>query len=714
MFKELYEAINQADEVSSSQMGTGSLAFKSFAQVNADLSKILDQFKNLYYASEDYVTADDANYKNDAVRYYNGIAQHIIGLTKGGEKYSVRWTPGYYYYPPAPETSSEPSSDPTPEPQPIWRSGTWSGNSTAVGLIPHIEQAKQEAIDFMAKFERVLELSIKIDEKRSQILTQIEELEKKLEQGKCSDDLKASLTEKKNVGGKLMSEIDLLKECAEKKWGGIGSAYRDQGINFLEKDYIADVLDQIEYRSKTSASSIKISLYGLSNIGSTLSISNNSRIKTLAGYSDVGYSFPKTFKLYKDMSDEHKEAYEYLKSVCEGHAIKLTELIGNESDPKESGDGGEKQQRDIINNITRLFSEIVSGLTNDPEGALELEDSAFEEFNPDFIQMIKNIGAAFSNDLLGLFDDPYSVLANGVDYSLIMIYDWSMFSNYTTARVKNAGLNPGDDGFEYEKSIAGIPLSPRVNYFYQSELEFLYKGSQSAKTNLSAVTELIFFIRLICNYIVVFTIPEISNIVQAIRTAFAPVPVVGVVLGELARSAFAVAETLVDVASLRSGYSVPFVKKKSDWIVQPATITKLSGVIADGRGLELWQDTNSIKLSYETYLLIGFLKNLMTQGGFEAASNVLAERTSQLIEWNIVNYKNAIGPLPRKDRPVNMKAALRLEDRFKMSDYDTAVEIKLSGAVRMMFLSMPYAQNSGIGVIPPGYKILSAADIRGY
>jgi hypothetical protein len=278
-----------------------------------------------------------------------------------------------------------------------------------------------------------------------------------------------------------------------------------------------------------------------------------------------------------------------------------------------------------------------------------------------------------------------------------------MFSNYTTAK----------PGGETARSVTNIEISPKINYFYQSEWEYLYNGEQSADTNLNAVTQLLLVVRIVCNYITVFSVHEVTAIVSAIQGAFALLPPVGLVLGELARAAFVVAESIVDIAVLRSGNVVPLVKTSGEWICKPSGIlTVLQKAAAGGTDTLALFDHG---LSYSNYMLLMFIgQALLMSGTIDAATDLLAKRTGDLIEWNVNCYIFDIGEKARDERPGAISAAAGNSGYFRLSDHYTTFSLTTSAEMRMMFLSMPFAQKGINGVIPPKTLQLTVSDRRGY
>lgn len=86
-------------------------------------------------------------------------------------------------------------------------------------------------------------------------------------------------------------------------------------------------------------------------------------------------------------------------------------------------------------------------------------------------------------------------------------------------------------------------------------------------------------------------------------------------------------------------------------------------------------------------------------------NDTLAERTANLIELNVTNYRYGINADEEK-----MAAA----NRFDMSKAITDFSITTTVDLRMLFLSMPFAQEGVNGVIPPKTLPITVTDYRGY
>jgi hypothetical protein len=296
------------------------------------------------------------------------------------------------------------------------------------------------------------------------------------------------------------------------------------------------------------------------------------------------------------------------------------------------------------------------------------------------------------------------------DYLLLLTYCKSVFSNYTTGRPEITGKSIDEiSSVQLPETMTGIPLSPRVNYFFQSETEYLYNGSENASANLSAITRLIFTIRLICNYITAFSVAEVNKVVNSIRAAFAWKPPLALLLGELARAAFVAAESAIDTSNLRAGYKVPLLKnaRNGEWVSSPSGVANaLKNIANNATGDEKKEEQNG--LTYSNYLAFFFVAKAVSS---EGAADELIKRTSNLIEWNIINYRNNIN-----SNEEAMSGALTGANRFKLEDMKTDFSLTTSVNMRMLFLSMIFAQDfsnsRGIGM--PTQTPVTVTDYRGY
>ena len=86
-------------------------------------------------------------------------------------------------------------------------------------------------------------------------------------------------------------------------------------------------------------------------------------------------------------------------------------------------------------------------------------------------------------------------------------------------------------------------------------------------------------------------------------------------------------------------------------------------------------------------------------------ANTLARRTGRLIELNVTNYR---------DKLHADEDAMAGANRFDLSKAVTDFSLTTTADLRMLFLSMPFAQKGVNGVVPPRTLPISITDYRGY
>ena len=183
-YKELYDAIITSDKCA---LAIGGIGGGHFGTISSHLKLIREQFVNLkacYKEWEELTPPEESDDPEDAGSYasanleyerkkrdyaakYEAILGNIKALTIGGKR-GVSW-----------------------------RDGSWRTYGTGeTGLRDHIEGARQFAEDFKSNFDKVLELSRLIDAMHNELTRKIDALERKLNNGECSEELKKGLTEK--------------------------------------------------------------------------------------------------------------------------------------------------------------------------------------------------------------------------------------------------------------------------------------------------------------------------------------------------------------------------------------------------------------------------------------------------------------------------------------------------------------------------------------
>ena len=175
----------------------------------------------------------------------------------------------------------------------------------------------------------------------------------------------------------------------------------------------------------------------------------------------------------------------------------------------------------------------------------------------------------------------------------------------------------------------------------------------------------------------------------------------------------ALGESELDVARLQSGNNVAIFKRDdTTWKFSPAGLAGIAEGISsdisssvDGNLKSASTSSMSdsgITLSYKDYLRL-FL--LMVNG------DTLAERTARLIELNVTNKREGIGQ--RGDRSAR-EAAMAGAELFDLAKAVTGFSVSTTVDLRMLFLSMPFAQKGTNGTVPPGKLQIRVTDYRGY
>jgi len=684
-YKELYDAIVDADKctqvnggIASGTVGTVSSAVDRIREQFAELKKCYENWENVEYPDEEDPKKEEKEreYHEKKELYaakYLVILNNIKSLTIGGAV----------------------------------------GTGYSQGLNKTIANAILYGDKHKPKFDKVVTIARQIDAMKDELSRKIDALESRVIDGDCNDELKEALTGR--PGGAEKSLIETYRDIL--KWDNIevmANIYKEGGYHYIDV-ILKDYLDSVIYRNRNNSSRPTLTRVQLESVPtnpefnlSEYTPAADSLASTLGSYrkDDVTYLMPAGFIKFGEYEGKNKEFFEMLTQIMNQPAVPPVTLFDGQGGA--SGANTEEKQRGMINELTNLVSTAYAGMFNVPLGAKYINgNSASDTETPDISDISQDVSQVSNHPVSDVISDPYSSISRAGDYLLLLTYCTSMFSNYTTARPEITGRKI-DDIYDigFPKSVCGIPISPEVNYFFQSEWEYLYNGNENANKNLSAVSRLIYLVRIICNYITVFTVTEVTLIITAIRAAFSWCPPAGIILGELARAAFVAAESAIDLATLRAGYRVPLIKSRSEWICSPSGVARaMSNVLSDTVSTN--ESTNDSGLTYSNYLLFFFL----TKGVTGSAGDELAERTANLIEWNIINYRKAI--FCDEDK---MTDALSEANRFRMEDMKTDFSITTTADMRMLFLSMIFAQNfstsKGIGM--PHTMPVTLTDHRGY
>ena len=687
-YKELYEAIVAADKCT---WAVGGIAGGSFGAMSSRLQLIRDQFVDLKRIYSDWENATESSLRNSISAHYDAILQNIVVYTVGGRR-------GF-----------------------AWSGSEWlSYSNIDTGLNTSVENAKQQADDFKVKFDAVVNIARELDAMNSELSRKIDELERKVNEAE-NEELRRSFTEAS--GNPPMSVIESYRNIL--RWNNISamaSAFSEGGYSYIDNTF-KPMLDEVGYRNSDNPGAGSLTrpemaaLTSYSRLALMDSVSASSSLAAVfAGFprDKVTYHMPPGFLKFAEHPGENREFFEALTAMMSRPALEPVRIYDEQEN--STGSDGEERQRNIISDLLDLVETAYTGLSNNYLGAGSIEDSdtaSLERMG--MREIVTLIPQALSDPVLRIIQDPLGSLQRTGDYLLLLTYGASMFSNYTTTRPESIGMSREElSEIDFPKTPSGVPISPEVNYFFQSEWEYLYSGHDNAGQNLNAITRLLFLVRLVCNYITVFSVNEVTSIVNSIRSAFSWNPILGLILGELARAAFVAAESLIDVASLRTGHKVPIIKSvgREEWVCSPRGVKNAITNLTANSSADGGSSNNERGITYSNYMILFFTaKSLVYLGRERDAATELAKRVGNLIEWNMINYTSEAGA-----DEARMAEAIEGSHRFRLVNMKTDFSITTTVNMRMLFLSLPLAQNyfrdRGIGM--QGTMPISVTDYRGY
>jgi len=518
---------------------------------------------------------------------------------------------------------------------------------------------------------------------------------------------------------------------------------------------------------------------------------NNAWVE-LSEYRLLGFGMPSGFNTFAERSANAGLFWdEFLHKIggYEGEFDEnIFEQLGNlDSLPADLGDNEENSSeqseeevraRGLLRRLGRLLDEVRVGLMPVQGGARHVDARFLSSNNPvviydpdsadpnRFRDETRDVLNDTSNSNFRTFvSDAGGFLADVGDYALVLTYGMHFFSSYSTNRGFNA---PARNNGQMQRTPTGVPLSPRMNYFYQAEVEFLLMGNHNAENNLNAVTALILGIRLAMNYITVFKVHSVTVFVKKMWA----IPFVGKVIGEIARFTFVMGESLFDTASLRNGYRIPLIKRSTEWVIAPGrqmiqTLNAISNPnpVAESNPNPVAEIPRSRQrgLTYDNYLLAFFLTRAVVgvvnpRDSLEEQSRTLTTRMGDLIELNLIHFRNEFYKYPsdvrvpnlferilsesiqnsvtalitdrseeeleelinilnspnRGQREENMNAYLAREDRFRLSDLATTFTVTTNATMDGIILSQPFARRAFNGIVPPESFQINISTLRGY
>ena len=702
---ELYKRIYQSIQLLNGIQDDEASAMES---VNSYIDMLEDEIDELYATRSLYTEAKLNNQEEWAADYetkYKGHLQNIRVLIEGGIFFNG-WMRGNTN----PETG-------------VYESGYWSEEIYRTGLnnvISDRTKALEEYIqntdwnlNVANSFEEFCDLCQKADEKREQLEQMVDDLEDRLNSGKCSEGLKDGLTKPPENDPDGTSIIERYRDVLSYDVSAMADAmatqdvpqiratierlnsigYGDPDVNFFRsRDYMKDI-DEMELPIGV--------IWENQSRGPDNQMED--KLALLDSVTPERYTVPGTFEPFESDAFKSTKNPEFY--------ARLQEFYSRSGSGSGSDDDEKEGILDVLESILgQIQDQFAHFLEFEPEGALHYENGSDNGggVSTDF-GMAGDWGSedgAKDQVKKALNDNLLSSLGNAAtdaaDKILLLTYDSEMFSCYST----NKG---GDENAPVEESMNGIPLGVDVNYYYQSELEYLYNGDlTSAENNLKSVTGMIFLVRFVFNYVASFSVSAVVNAVSWVESALAWTGPFAVVAGELVRLAMALGESVIDVSRLKDGQNVALLKTSDNWrfslsgqlnAITSGGEAKLSdGSFSAGNA----EDDEGLTLGYRDYLRL-FL--LLKDG------DTLAQRTARLIELNVTNKRENIGDLA--DQKAREKAMAQAE-LFRMENAVTDFSITTNVELKMLFLSMPFAQKGVDGVVPPGMLPVSVTDYRGY
>lgn len=702
-YQELYDLIQEIDRCPQEEQEIVRTVNNKFGEINSQLRR-LSELRDRY-EHEDEV---DENLQDDYDRYYSGVCGNVKALLQGGTVRS-NWHWGYYE-----ESETEDEED-------EWVPGRFRDSETVrLPLEKHLDNSIKRIQDHQDKLNELVDKCQQADKEKEELRGKVDELERKMnEDGGCSEELRKTMEDPTvEVGpaasgdNRTISQLDYYRSLLKYDVTSMGTAMRGQDAPQLQS--MLELLDKEtltygDHSGLPGDPSPQITLSELMRISHSEEFSLDGPEEPLESLAYLGASLynikvpntPTSFEIFRSTAfdgTKNREFYEVLEKLW-----------------GVSGEGPQKK-KEAKNAVTKIFGEaqkVFKGITDyEPAGAWKYqphtgaggipgEDMPQTDFGSkgDWEQedegRDKTKEALNSNIVTRLGDIGDGIVNKG----LLLVYDSEMFSDFTTK----------EDGSQ--KSMAGIPMSVDVNYYFQSELEYLYAGDlYDAKANLRTVSGMIFLVRFVFDYIASFRINEVNMIVGQVKAALAFSGPFAFVMGELTRVGLSLGEAALDVGRLRSGHEVALIKTNKTWkfsldgLVDMAGETLSAGFTQKTANTEESDvlDDDGISLDYKNYLQIFLLF---------VSDTAMAERTQNLIQLNLTNKRNNIGS---KGDHTTREAAMTAVELEELSRAITGFSITTTLDLRMLFLSMPIAQQGINGRVPPGTMQLSVTDHRGY
>lgn len=675
------DVIDKADQLVDSYQREESSAYTA---VNKAMGEIRTQLADMLSVRQAYEEETDPKKRDDLLAHFNAIAENITSCVQGGSV-GRNWVPAYV----DDDGNDVPGGWQTPEALFYTRSLQDTINRNAEKLEGHC-----------AKLDELVQLCQEADAAKGKLRQRIDELEAKLNDGTCSAELVSNMREELKDAKKLLDYdfTDLgtqMKNAANKYINNISAktlkdiqGYGTPGGAFISFENLKNV---------TELPGFKIDF----NVNPALYQNEPDRLQSIQSALST-YTAPQAYPSFQNISNDHKAVYELIKN---GKFLVKSEgeLSNEEKERKANVKKLFEYLGDIWNGLTDYqpapgadgypnaaanswaFSQRNQGMELDfGLGALNMSDSGEGNIAGTLKTFTNLISGNMSiGDFLG------GVLDNAADRILLVGYSTQMFSNWTT---KYTG--------EPAVSLTGQEINASNNYFLHSEWEYLVNGNVNAGSNLGKITLTLLGLRFVANYASSYMISQVNDEIHAYEELVSAIPYVGGVLRFLVRPLVVFGESVLDVSLLRTGHSVPLLKKDADqW---KFSITGFTMEIYN----QLSGSSEESGMFYTDYLIAFMLIS---------DPNVLASRVGDLIALNVTTNKHHIAENDKNTKGTDERAgAISNVQLFDLSKAFTTFAVETKTQVRFTFLSMPFAQQGVNGIVPPTTFPVNVTTYRGY
>jgi hypothetical protein len=261
----------------------------------------------------------------------------------------------------------------------------------------------------------------------------IDDLERRLESGECSDELREALTQQHGDPAKSIIERyrDILKWNIE----DMAVAYKNGGYSYIDNIH-KPMIDGVGYRNVGNPSGASLTRGELANLPTDGSFALSPAVSadgSRAGYfgsfpdGSVTYRMLPGFLRFSEHPGRNREFFEELSAMMNQPAIPPIKLYDDQEDA-EGGDA-EAQQRGLINSVLEFVNIAYVGLTNSPLGASSISDSETPGVDRlDMLGIVSMLPEALSLPVLGMIQDPLASMAGMGDYLLLLTYSTTLIA----------------------------------------------------------------------------------------------------------------------------------------------------------------------------------------------------------------------------------------------------------------------------------------------